>query len=552
MSDTKEELFPQVAEREFPEKRYKHRKVTFKTYEQDKEYLFPQSTDDYVSKMHIARLISRIVETIDLSQILATYIGGGTSAYDPRMLLKVWLLGFIYRVYTSRKLSRMLEEHVAFIWISGATRVDFHTLSNFRMRLKEDIKQIFKEIVIVGMKLGIITGETVFIDNTKIGANGNRHKMVWRKQVEKQLQRIEGELELLFRHIDEENRKEDQAYGDADATNDSGSYDMNALSEFVNAINRKLKDKTVSREEAREERKKARRAAELIARKSNYEMKKGILGKRNSYSSTDPEATAMLMKDGVTIAPGYNEGIAAENQFVINYTVSDNAADTVSFKELLEGAIDNLGEKPDAAVADAGYGSEENYEYLEKKEITGYVKYNTYHKEKNEKWRNEKLRFEDFIYCEEGDYYICKNDARLEFCHDRTTTTPTGYEQFLKVYHAREEDCRNCPYKDRCTDAAHRTLTVNENYNRLKMEARSNLDGGKGKILYKMRGTEVETVFGDRKQNHGIRRYVLRGKKKVMVEAGFYYIAYDIKKIYRFLIGKLFSFKLLYPAIDFG
>ena len=104
------------------------------------------------------------------------------------MLLKDWILGFVNKVYI--------------IWISGNQKPDFRTLNNFRLRLKNDIKSVFKQIVRYAIEEGIIEGEDVFIDHTKREADANRHKIVWKKQVENQLKKIDEELDTPFDYVD--------------------------------------------------------------------------------------------------------------------------------------------------------------------------------------------------------------------------------------------------------------------------------------------------------------------------------------------------------------
>lgn len=167
----------------------KKRKVVFKDYSQAQEFLLPKNLDDFIPEGHIARFVSQVIDKMDIQQIIETYKGGGTSSYNPRMMLKCWILGFIYRVYSCRLLAKNTRENLAFIWMSGNQQPDFRTLNNFRLRLKDEIKNIFKQIILYGIKLGIIKGEEIFVDHTKNDANSNKHKIVWKKQVEKQLEK---------------------------------------------------------------------------------------------------------------------------------------------------------------------------------------------------------------------------------------------------------------------------------------------------------------------------------------------------------------------------
>ena len=245
---------------------------------------------------------------MDLSHIEETYKGGGTSAYEPKMLLKIWILGFIYKNYTCRPLAKNLHENLSFIWISGNQTPDFRTLNNFRLRLKDDIKSVFKEIVQHAIEIGLIDGKDVFVDHSKTEANANKHKIVWKKQVERQLTNIDKEIDDLFDYIDELNEQEDKEFGGKDLPeNRRKGFDDEKIKELIDKINSKRNNNQISKEEAQEARKKIRRTKHLLEKEVEYKHKKKILGKRNSFSKTDIDAVAMMQKDKVSIKPAYNK-----------------------------------------------------------------------------------------------------------------------------------------------------------------------------------------------------------------------------------------------------
>jgi hypothetical protein len=263
---------------------------------------------------------------------------------------------------------------------------------------------------------------------------------------------------------------------------------------------------------------------------------------RNSYSKTDKDAVAMRMKDKLTTRPAYNEGIVTENGFVLNYDISDNTADNVSFIPLMNGAIDNLGKIPENAHSDSAYGTEENHSYIEEKKIGNFLKYNTYHKEKSNKWREKRLRFQDFIYDEKKDELTCPNNVKLKFQECCKETSTTGYVREITIYKAEEGRCLECQFRNLCTDARTKSLQVSRKAERLKKLAKENLDSTKGKELRKRRGNEVESVFGDGKMNKVKQRYILRGIEKVNIESGIQYISHNIRKIYTFFNEKVIAF----------
>ena len=503
--------------------------VVFKRYSQNQQFLLPKNINDFVGSGHIARLISEIIDGMDVGFILETYKGGGTSSYDPRMMLKTWILGFVNRVYSCRLVAKNLRENLAFIWISGNQTPDFHTLNNFRLRLKDDIKKVFKQIVLYGIEVGIIEGKDVFIDHTKIEANANKHKIVWRKQVERQSTRIDAELDELFKYIDKLNEDEEKIFGNKDLPEqERNKFNNEKVKEIIEKINDNVKKEKITKENGREQRKKIRRTKELLEQKENYKLKKKNLKGRNSFSKTDPDAVAMMMKDKTTIRPAYNEGIAVENGFVLDYVISDNCGDCISFIPLMNGVTNNLGKTPKNTHSDGAYGNEENMTYLEKNNINNFLKYNTYYKEKRRNWK-EKNRLEGLTYDKKKDEFTCPKGIKLVLTKKKIEKTKTGYKRKVSIYETQNGNCNKCPFHKSKT----KTLQLSWKQERLKKKAKTNLDSNKGIELRKRRGNEVESVFGDQKLNKLKKRYHLRGLPKVKIEAGLYYTAHNMRKIHK-------------------
>jgi transposase len=519
-------------------------KVVFKTYSKSQEFLLPKNIEEMIPYGHISRLIDAIINQMELKEIYEKYKGGGASAYDPKMLLKVWVVGFLNRIYTSRPIAKALRENVVFMWISGKQKPDFRTLSGFRKSLGKEIKQIFKEIVKYGISVGIISGKDIFIDHTKIEANANKHKIVWKKQVEKRQKSIDEEIDQLFDYVDKVNDEEDKVFGNHDLPEqERKGFDKDKVKEIVEKINKRIRDEKTSHQKGAEIKKKVRRIGELTIKKEEYKKKKEILGERNSYSRTDIDAVAMMMKDKKSIKPGYNEGVSVENGFVVDFVISDNCGDSKSFVPLMNGTIDNLGKTPETATSDSAYGNEEDHAYLEDRKIGNYLKYNLYHKEKSKKWQEAKLRFNDFNYNKEKDEFTCKNNVKLVFEKEFEDITKTGFVKRMKKYIAQEGQCMNCPFKQKCTEGKARSISVSWNAERLKETARQNLNSDKGKELRKRRGNEVESVFGDKKLNNKMPRFILRGMEKVKIEAGIYFITHNIKKIQEYVNKKARNFE---------
>jgi transposase len=187
-------------------------KAIFKPTYQNQPSLFPFNFDGLIGTNHPVRLIDTIIEKLDITTIISTYKGGGTSSYHPRMLLKVVIFGYLNNLFSSRKIANALKENVYFMWLSGQSFPDHHTINNFRgKRLKGNIEEIFKQVVLVLVDSGIITLKEVFTDGTKMESVANRYTFVWKKSVEKNKQKLEKNIQAVLKEIDDAIAEDNQA-----------------------------------------------------------------------------------------------------------------------------------------------------------------------------------------------------------------------------------------------------------------------------------------------------------------------------------------------------
>lgn len=522
----------------------------FKTSDKDQIYLFPESLDDYIGPFHLARFISKVVDGLDLGPMIKTYKGGGASAFHPATLMKIWLFGWTRKIYTCRPLAEALTRDVEFMWIAERQEPCFMTLNDFRKRIGQDIKKVFKQIVKMAMKCGMVNGEDLFIDHTKMEADANKNKMVWRKQVERRLAAIDTELDKLLDLIDRLNDEEEKAYADDAARREALKKVSPALiDELIADINADLKAGEKDRETAKQEKASLRRMKELQGKKEEYEEKAAGLDGRNSMSKTDPDAVAMMMKDHLSVKPGYNVGIATQNGIVTGYDVSDNSNDGVSFKTVLAEANDNLETQPERVCADAGYGTAENYRHLEEQGTEAYVKYPGCDKRNGKK----KYHFEDFSYDSQADQFRCPNGKALMFFSQWMKTNPkTGNQDLIKDYVASEEDCSICPLKDKCTKGKARKLSFQPDLLRLRKKAKELLESETGKRMRSRRSIEVETVFGVEKRDYRFHRFHVRGITGATIESGLFFMSLNLTRMYQRFLDFLICGKHPIPVLGLG
>lgn len=195
----------------------------------------------------------------------------------------------------------------------------------------------------------------------------------------------------------------------------------------------------------------------------------------------------------------------------------------------------HLGRLPQNLVTDAGYGSEENYAYLEQHGLGNFVKYNTFyqdthHYRKAELIRKHQFRAENFGYDPDKDEFICPAHQRLHFQYTSRYTTENGYGTDRRNYEC--DQCNQCPLKAECTKAkGNRKIRISFRLLEYRRQARANLTSEEGQRLRAARFTEVETVFGIVKHNMGFHRFHLRGQEKVKTEWGLVSIAHNMKKL---------------------
>ncbi len=256
---------------------------------------------------------------------------------------------------------------------------------------------------------------------------------------------------------------------------------------------------------------------------------------RNSFSKIDKSATFMRMKDdhmmNGQLKPAYNVQIGTENQFIVGYSIHQKTTDTslmISHIEKLKKFLGGV--LPQNIVTDAGYGSEENYDYLKKQNVKAYVKYNNYHFEKKRKFQKNKFRVENLVYDKKNDEFVCPANKRLKYGYSTNYKTANGYQTKRRVYQC--ENCIGCSFRSQCHRSKYdRKIWFSPTLNQMKNTAREMLDSQRGEELRKKRGVEVESVFGQIKHNASFNRFTLKGVDKVSLEWALVSIAHNIKKI---------------------
>ena len=501
-------------------------------FKQDHQYqgsLLPLDINDLIASDHPVRTINAVLEKVDISAIVSSYKPGGTSSYHPRMLLKVMVYAYVNNIYSSRKMEEALSQNIHFMWLAGMQRPDHNTINRFRgQRLQKTLKPIFNQVVFMLAEEGLLSLKDLYTDGTKIEANANRYTFVWGKAVKTSRERIARQLDELWRYA------QGVAASELDDTDPSGfkKISKEVVSETIERINEALKDKPI---DAKVRGKLAYAKKNWPAALDKYEQQDKVLGKgRSSFSKTDPDATFMRMKDdhmrNGQLKPAYNVQISTNQQFIASYSLHQNATDTNTLPLHLKEHIKSYSIKPSSVTADAGYGSEENYQWLEKKKITAYVKHNQFDRNQHKTTRDKKPFASDRLaYDQQNDRFICPSGKAMKNVGTKNYTTANGYLQTITLY--RTKKCKGCPLQAQCNpDKPFKTIEVNHNLRRLKQQADKRLKTKKGIQKRKQRCHDVEPVFAAIKHNHHFKRFMLRGINKVSTEMGLIALAHNLRK----------------------
>jgi transposase len=504
-------------------------KVIFKAYNQQQAMLLPPSLDELISANHPVRVVNKVLDQIDIVPLIATYKVGGTSSFHPKMLLKVLVFAYINNIYSSRKIEEALQQNIHFMWLSAMSTPDHNTINRFRSeRLKDVLRQIFTQVVQLLAQEGLLSIKELYTDGTKIEANANRYTFVWGNAIKTNKEKMKKQLDELWQYAQK------VAAGEMDDTDPSGfdKIDAEKVEQTIEKINEALKDKPVSKE-VKQKLSYAKKNWPANLRK--YEQQEKIMGEeRNSYSKTDTDATFMPMKEdhmkNGQLKPAYNVQISTNNQIIASYSIHQKTTDTNTLTAHLNQHEKDFGQKPQVVTADAGYGSEENYQYLEDNNITGYVKHNQFDRQQNETIRDKKPFATDKLYYnKEKDCYYCPMGQPMNNIGTTTKKTSTGFKQHITIYQAR--NCEGCPLRGVCHKAkGNRTIEINHNLKRLKHQADELLLSEEGQRHRKQRPCDVEPVFGNIKNNHHFKRFMLRGIEKVSIETGLLALAHNLRK----------------------
>ena len=509
-------------------------KLHTKSYSNNDRLFFLLNPNEDIAENDPVRVVDAVVESLDLREFKKLYRERGRCPYHPKMMLKIILYAYMNNVYSCRKIERQVQRDIHYIWLAAQERPDFVTINRFRNRVKKEINNIFTQVVLLLAERGFITLDVEYIDGTKIESKANKYTFVWRKTVEKNRAKLQEKIRVLLQQIDEVIAQ------DKAAEAESVEFTTDTLNTFIGELKDALaaKPEPADKEQKKQHREKKKQLKELEKHRdklNEYDSRLEQMGERNSMSKTDQDATFMRMKEDAMnngqTKPGYNLQVSAENQFITDFALFPNPTDTLTLIPFFNSFLDRYGHLPSVAVADSGYGSEENYRFMDEAGMEAYVKYNRFHIEQRPRYRPNPFHHDNFHYNADEDYYVCPMGQHMRRIGTAHSKTASGYRSENARYRA--QNCKGCPLRCLCYKAKgdRRIIEANHRLKEYKRKARELLTSEEGLKHRGRRCIEPEAVFGQMKFNMAYRRFRHFGKDKVSMDFAFFAIAFNIKKM---------------------
>jgi transposase len=330
---------------------------TFRPYEPDQMLLMPPSLADWLPEQHLARFVSDLVDTLDLTAIEDTYEEErGYPPYHPRMMVKVLLYAYCTGVFASRRIERQLVDSVAFRFLAAGSEPDFRTVSDFRKRHGAALAALFEQVLAICQAAGLVRLGRVAIDGTKIKANASKHKAMSYGRMKDTLRTLRQEVAELLEQAEAADRA-DEARGEA-AADDLPAELARRESRMKKIREAKAALEAEARAKAQAEGKDPTTATPAPTAQRNF---------------TDPESKIQKTSDG--FIQGYNAQIAVDDlaQVIVAQHVTPAAPDVNELAPAITAIEGMLQQNPAAVVADAGYWSEANVRLLQDHKIEPFI-----------------------------------------------------------------------------------------------------------------------------------------------------------------------------------
>jgi transposase len=481
---------------------------TFRPWKIEEPLFLPPTVQDFVGREHLARLVlSLVLEAIDLSEITGTYGSErGQPPFSPTMMTALLLYAYCCGVYSSRRIAKACRERVDFMSIVGLDAPDFRTISDFRKRHLKALGGLFTQVLQLCEKAGLVKLGHVALDGTKIKANASKHKAMSYGRMEERATELEAEVAGWLRTAEAADAEEDKLHGPDKTGEEMPKWvaDKQQRIEKIRQAKAELEAEAKAKaaaEAKHQEQDEAAKEREATGRRKGGRTAappSDVPDAKAQKNFTDPESRIMKSRDGFVQAYNAQAAVDAEAQIIVAQHVTQSGGDSGQLVPLIDAIETNLGRKPAQASADAGYCSEANLAALEARDIDGYV---------------------------------AAGRARDAVAGKASAAPDTSQPAEPDAAQSAGPDAAQPAAKPSRVDAM-----------------RAKIKAGGHQSPYRLRKQLPEPVFGQIKEAHGFRQFLLRGFENVRAEWAMVCTAHNLRKLAHRLIPSAASAKAAAPA----
>lgn len=477
----------------------------------NQQLLFPPSIDDYVDEDNSVRAIDSYVELLNLTKLQFSNTRksnrtDGQKAYSPKLLLKIYIYGYLNKIRSSRALEKECKRNLELIWLTQNLVPSYHTIADFRKDNPKALKQVFKEFVLLCKNIDLVGDGLKAVDGAFLRANASKNGLIMKTTLEKDLTKIEQEIERYLQSL-EYSDKEKQP------------------SDIINKLPKDLRKLKYQQEEI----------------SKNIELLQ-MMGK-TQHNKTDPDAT--LMKKPAHNLMAYNSQIVVDEKykFIVATAVSSKGNDVAQLHKMSQETKKNLEVDKLDIVADTGYYSVKELKKCNDDNINAIVPEANKSKAQEDKGKYTR---DKFIYDVQNDFYTCPHKQQLK----KRAVAQIKSDKVNFIYAGASAVCKACPLKDKCIppQTSYKQIYRWE-HEHIAEAHHKKMNTEESKTIVKQRGSIVEHPFGTIKRKLGWDHFLVRGKEKVSGENALIMFSYNFKRLLN-LIGIALFQKLLIAMKD--
>jgi transposase len=493
--------------------------------------LWSQRLEDAIPADHPVRQVDALLKSEAFGATFREWERGyvlleGKPPYHPRDLSGLYIYGMLNRIRSSRQLESACCNRLDVIWLMSGQRPDHSTIAAFVKDHGQSLRKLFRDVLQVAVRAGLVKLEHVAIDGTKIEADAGKGSVHKAETIAQKLAKVDAQVAALEEEWAENETRETNLFGDAVPWSPPGKGTMAERMSELKRQQERLSEALASI---------ARREAEHVSGRPP----KAIA------SVTDPSSRVMPDKEGKR-KPNYNTQIATDTTagVVVAEDVNDRTDDSGQMTPLLEQVEMNGGTLPQEVSADSQYNTGPELEKLEQLEVVGYLPDNGKPSEcpredtpsaqalaaaqsgavlSDAEWdalpkdSEGRIIKGAFRYDADADVYVCPMGEVLPFV--RNSQDRKNWGLAIRAQYGNCSACAACPRAGVCCRDPSKGRTISrDQYEGHREQMRHRLKTPEGRLRYRLRRQTVEPQFGYIKQALGVRRFLHRGLEAVRTE----------------------------------